>query len=142
MITLAIYKKMLEDKVANLIEGENFFWEEVPLQSDGEPASGVWLITRPGNIQNTRKGLNLRTTVDFYVATEDKVETEVIQQQIRQWLTKNLCFCELSGSIGGTTYSYSNVRVRPTTTPQNNGATENGLIVKVASTELIYDETN
>lgn len=145
MITLALFQKMVADNVAGLIGDENnpkrnFYWEEAPLQSNGEPARGVWLITRPGNIDRTRKGLNLRTTVDFYVAFKDKVKIEKVHQAIRHWLTENRSICELSGSLGTTEYSYSNIRIQPTTTPQNSGVTENGLFVKVASAELIYDD--
>lgn len=152
MITAALYKQMLQDGVAGLHEGQrkagqddayNFFWEEAPLQVDGKPASGVWLISRGGDISSTHKSLNLRTTVDFYIATKNKVTTEKIHQQIRQYLTKNLCFCLLSGDAGGVNYRFSNVRVRPTSTPENAGASENGLIVKIASALLVYDdETN
>lgn len=142
MITLALFKKMTDDGVADLTRNKDFFWEEIPLQHDGKPASGVWLITRPGNISNTRKGLNLRTTVDFYVASKNKVKTEQIHQAIRQYLTQNQCFCNLSGSVGNINYQFHNVRIRPATTPQNEGATENDLIVKVASAELVYDEIN
>ncbi|MCM1218191.1 MAG: hypothetical protein NC548_27210 [Lachnospiraceae bacterium] len=142
MITLALFEKMAEDGVGGLTRNQDFFWEEVPLQHSGNPASGVWLVTRPGNISTTHRGLNLRTTVDFYIATENKVKTEALHDAIRKYLTKNMCFCELSGSVGGISYKYSNIRIRPTTTPQNAGATENNLIVKVASTELVYDEVN
>lgn len=142
MITLALFRKMVEDGVARLTRNKDFFWEEVPLRHEGKPASGVWLITRPGNISTTTKGLNLRTTVDFYVATKTKVKTEALHQAIRQYLTENRYFCKLSGSVGGTDYEFYNIRIRPTTTPQNEGATENDLIVKVASAELVYDEIN
>lgn len=147
MITLALYNKMLEDKVADLNGDEsdpkrNFYWEEAPLQENGNPARGVWLVTRAGNISNSRKGLNLRTTVDFYVAMKDKVKTELIHREIRQWIIRNQCFCELSGSHRNITYHFENVRIRPAETPQNDGATENGLIVKVASATLVYDEVN
>lgn len=140
MITLALFRKMADDKVANLTRNKDFFWDEMPLQHMGKPANGVWLVTRPGNISDTRKGLNLRTTVDFYVATENKVKTEAIHKAIRDYLTQNKYFCELSGSVGGINYQFYNVRVQPATTPQNEGATDNNLIVKVASAELIYDE--
>lgn len=140
MITLALFRKMVEDKVANLTRNKDFFWDEVPLQHKGEPASGVWLVTRPGNISSTRKGLNLRTTVDFYIATRNKVHTEELHTAIRKYLTEHKYFCELSGSVGGVNYQLYNVRIRPVTTPQNAGATENNLIVKVASAELVYDE--
>lgn len=148
MITLALYQQMLKDGVANLHEGQregdeddnrNFFWEEAPLQVDGNPASGVWLISRGGDISQSRKNLNLRTTVDFYIATKDKVTTEEIHQEIRKYLTKTLCFCELK-SDGDIKYHFSNVRLRPASTPENGGATENGLIVKIASCLLVYDD--
>lgn len=137
MITLALLEQMVKDKVADLTIDKNLFWEEAPLQKDGKPASGVWLVTRGGDAGDA-KGRNLHTTVDFYVALANKPKTEAVHQEILEWIIANKCFCELSGSVGGTTYSFTNVRIRPTVMPQNFGATENGLIVKIASAEVIY----
>lgn len=142
MITLAILEKMVEDGVAGLEIDKNFFWEEMPLQKNGKPAQGVWLITRSGSASNNPKGLNLKSTVDFYVAFGNKPKTEAVQQQILEWILGNRFFCYLSGTVGGTTYQFSNVRIAPATTPDNAGATENGLIVKVASANLTYDLFN
>lgn len=141
MITLALLNQMVADGVGDLTKNVDFFWEEMPLQKNGKPAQGVWIITRPG-ANSGRNGKNLRTTADFYVAFANKAKTEVIHKEIRDYLTKNLCFCELSGSIDGTSYTYSfeNVRLQGATTPQNDGVTENGLIVKMASVTLVYDE--
>jgi hypothetical protein len=86
--------------------------------------------------------LNLRSTVDFYVALANKPKTEKVHEQILTWLIENPCICELVGSVGGTSYSYSNVRIRPTTTPQNIMITNNNLVVKIASAELVYDINN
>lgn len=138
MITLALLEQMVEDGVANLTPDENLFWEELPLLKDGKPASGVWLVTRGGSAGDA-KGRNLHTTVDFYVALANKPRTEAVHQEIMAWILRNRGFCELSGTVGGTTYAFTNVRVRPTVTPQNYGATDNGLIVKIASAEVIYD---
>lgn len=139
MITLALLKQMVDDGVADLVIDKNCFWEQAPLQANGKPASGVWLVTRGGNASNSPKGLNLRSTVDFYVALANKPKTEAVHQEILEWIISNPCFCELVGSVGGTTYSFSNVRIRPTTTPQNFVVTENNLVVKIASAELVYD---
>lgn len=141
MITLALLNQMAADNVGGLTKNKDFFWEEMPLQSNGKPAQGVWIITRPGSSLG-RNGKNLRTTADFYVAFNNKAKTEVVHKAIRDYIAKNLCFCELSGSIDGTSYSYKfeNVRLLGATTPQNDGTTENGLIVKVASVELVYNE--
>lgn len=141
MITLAILNAMNEARVAGLTKNEDFFWEEAPLQSRGRPAMGVWLVTRGGDASNSPKGLNLKTTVDFYVAFGDKAKTEIVHQQILEWLMENPSICELSGSVGsGYGYQYSNVRIRPTSTPENAGTAENGEIVKVASALLTYDK--
>lgn len=139
MITLAILEKMASDKVANLTIDANCFWEQAPLQQNGKPANGVWLVTRGGSAMNSRKGFNLRSTVDFYVALANKPKTEKVHQRILEWILKNPCFCELSGNVGGVSYSYSNIRIRPTTTPQNVMVTSNDLVVKTASAEIIYD---
>ena len=138
MITLALLKQMASDEVANLEIDKNLFWEEMPLQKDGKPATGVWIVTRGGDAGDA-KGRNQRSTVDFYVALANKPKTEAVHQAILSWIIANRCFCELSGTVGDTAYSFTNVRLRPTTTPQNYGSTENGLIVKIASAEVIYD---
>lgn len=139
MITLALLKQMIADGVADLEIDKNCFWEQAPLQSNGKPASGVWLVTRGGNASRSPKGLNLRSTVDFYVALSNKPKTEAVHQEILEWIIANPCFCNLAGSVGSTIYSFSNVRIRPTTTPQNFVVTENNLVVKIASAELVYD---
>ena len=139
MITLAILEQMVADGVANLQVDKNCFWEQAPLQANGKPATGVWLVTRGGSAMNSPKGINLHSTVDFYVALANKPKTEAVHQEILEWIMANPCFCKLVGSVGGTTYSFTNVRIRPTTTPQNFVVTENDLVVKIASAELVYD---
>ena len=139
MITLALLRQIVNDKVANLVIDKDCFWEQAPLQKDGSPASGVWLVTRGGDAMNSPKGLNLHSTVDFYVAFANKPKTEDVHQKILEWIIKNPCICELSGSVGGVTYSFTNIRIRPTTTPQNFVVTQNNLVVKIASAQLIYD---
>lgn len=142
MITLAILNAMNEAQVGDLTKNKDFFWEEMPLRVEGKPARGVWLVTRGGDASNSPKGLNLKTTVDFYVAFGNKAQTEIVHQAILDWLIANPCICELSGSIGGTySYQYSNIRIRPTSTPENVGTTENGEVVKVASALLTYDKS-
>lgn len=142
MITLALLQRMVNDNVAGLVIDKNCFWEQAPLQKDGSPASGVWLVTRGGNASNSPKGLNLRSTVDFYVALANKPKTEEVHQQILKWIIRNPCLCRLTGSVGGASYDYTNVRIRPTTTPQNFVVTQNNLVVKIASAEIIYDINN
>lgn len=145
MITYALLRKMADDVAVDfdefhgLVIDKNCYWEQAPLRANGDPAHGVWVITRGGNAANSPKGYNLRSTVDFYVALPNRIMAEKVHQEILLWLIENPCFCELSGDIGGVSYRFDNIRVRPTTTPQNYLITENDLIVKVASADIIYD---
>ena len=142
MITLAILQKMAADGVAGLQTDKTFFWEEAPLQKNGEPAEGVWIVTRGASLAGTPHGLNQRATADFYVAFADKTKTETTLREIIDWIRANLGICELSGTVGDSRYHYENIRIRPTQSPSNQGVTANGLIVKVASAEIYYDQTN
>ena len=142
MITLAIFRQMVADSVASLTKDSDFFLEEAPLQHNGAPAKGVWLVTRGGDITQSRKGLNLRTTIDFYVAFANKAKAEAIHSDILDWLRANRSICTLSGTVGDYSYAFRNIRIQPSQTPQNAGVTENGLIVKVASAQLVYDLAN
>lgn len=139
MIAIAILKQMVADQVAGLIINKDFFYEELPLYHDGKPAEGVWIVTRGGSAQNTPKGHNLKTTLDFYIAKKNKAQSDEILAQIAAWIRSNRCICELSGSVDGNLYAFYNVRITPATTPMNNGATTNGNIVKLASANIVYD---
>lgn len=144
MITLALFRKMSEDGVAGLRPNRDFFWEEAPLQQNGKPAHGVWIVTRGGGIGRSPRKYNLNTTVDFYVAFAKKPKIESVHSAILNWLVENRCICEMNGKLidGEDVYEwdFSNIRIRPVSTPQNDGITENGLLVKVASAEVIYDD--
>lgn len=140
MITLAIMRQMANDQVAGLTIDKNFFWEEAPLQKDGKIAEGVWIITRGGSAINTPHGINQKTTIDFYVAYNNKTTAEAKQASIADWIRTNRVICNLNGTVGGNSYAFSNIRITPTTTPQNYGTTENGNIVKLASASVVYDK--
>lgn len=139
MITLALFQHMAEQKVAGLVADENFFYDEMPMQRDGKPASGVWVITRSGTTGNSSRPLNVRSIADFYIAMSNKATAAAIHAQIMDWVTKTKYICDLSGSVGGVAYHFANVRMRVTATPANVGITENGFLVKMISVQLIYD---
>lgn len=142
MITLALFNQIAEDGVAGLTKNEDFFWEEFPLMKDGKAPAGVWIITRGGDASQGRRGKNLQTTVDFYVCYNNKAKTEATQQAILEWMLQNASICHLGGSAGDIEYEYENIRIRPTTTPENAGMTINDNIVKIASARIVYNLTN
>lgn len=142
MIAIAILKQMAEENVAGLTLDKDFFCEELPLQKDGFPAQGVWIVTRGGSSRNTPNGINQHTTLDFYVAFKNKAKTDETHAKISEWVRQNTYICKLSGNVGGTSYDVRNIRIWPTTTPQTFGATENGNIVKFASIDVTFDTAN
>lgn len=137
MITAAILKAMAED-INDLTIDQNAFWEELPLHSDGKPADGLWVVTRGAN-QGDAKAINNMTIADFYIALPDKTKTEALHAEIAAWIRGHRTICELSGTIGDSRYSFTNIRIRPATTPSEYGATANGAIVKLASAQIYYD---
>lgn len=141
MLTIALLKQMAEDGVAGLVLDKSLFCEESPMKPDGSFAEGVWAVTRGGSIQNNPHGINLRSTIDLYVAFSNRVKIETTHQAILEWIQSHQYFCELSGSVGGVDYSLHNIRLRTSTTPQTSGTTSNGVLVKVASMVVYYDNT-
>ena len=142
MITMALLQKIVADNVAGLELDKNLFCEELPTRPDGTFAEGVWAVSRGGSISNNGIGINLHAIIDFYVALGDRVKIETTHQAISDWAQSNRTICELSGSVGDTSYKLSNIRIRQTRTPQNSGITSNGVLVKVSSLEVYYDSIN
>lgn len=139
MITIALFQKMALDQVAGLTADKDFFNEELPLQKDGKYAEGTWLVTRGGSAQNTPRGINQHTTVDVYVAYSNRAKADSIHEAIMAWIRNNASICSLSGTVAGSSYSFANIRIRPATTPQNMGATTNGMLIKMASMDVTFD---
>ena len=140
MITYAIMAAIAADNVANLTIDHNFFWEQEPLQNDGKPAQGAWIVSRGASNYESPKGLNQHTTIDFYVAYNDKTKSEATLEAIPKWIRTHRVICELSGSVGGGSYAFANIRISPATTPQNVGLNAtNGQIVKTTSAEIVFD---
>lgn len=137
MITAAILTAMAND-IAGITVDTNAFWEELPLMKDGKPAQGIWIVTR-GGFNTNAKALNNQTIADIYVAFNDKTKTEAMHAQISEWIRNHLAICELSGTIGDSRYDFTNIRIRPATTPSEFGITTNGNIVKLASAQIYYD---
>ena len=139
MITLALFRYIAEQGVAGLEADVNFFYDELPMQLNGKPASGTWLVTRGSLAGDSGRPRNIRSIADFYVALPNKAEAAKIHSEILAWVRSTKTICSLSGEVGGVAYSFANIRIWPTTTPENVGITENGNLVKMASVQIIYD---
>lgn len=140
MITYAIMKAIADAGTAGLTIDKDFYWEQEPLQANGKPAQGAWLLSRGGSNVDTTKGLNQRVTIDIYVAYNDKTQTEATLKAIADWIRNNRVICELNGTASGSSYAFTNVRITPATTPQNVGLNAtNGQVIKTVSADIVFD---
>lgn len=140
MITYAIMKAIADAGTAGLTIDKDFYWEQEPLQANGKPAQGAWLLSRGGSNVDTTKGLNQRVTIDIYVAYNDKTRAEATLKAIADWVRNNRVICELNGTASGSSYAFTNVRITPATTPQNVGLNAtNGQVIKTVSADIVFD---
>lgn len=140
MITYAIMKAIADAGTAGLTIDKDFYWEQEPLQANGKPAQGAWLLSRGGSNVDTTKGLNQRVTIDIYVAYNDKTQTETTLKAIADWIRNNRVICALNGTASGSSYAFTNVRITPATTPQNVGLNAtNGQVIKTVSADIVFD---
>ncbi len=140
MITYAIMKAIADAGTAGLTIDKDFYWEQEPLQANGKPAQGAWLLSRGGSNVDTTKGLNQRVTIDIYVAYNDKTKTESTLKAIADWIRNNRVICALNGTASGSSYAFTNVRIMPATTPQNVGLNAtNGQVIKTVSADIVFD---
>ena len=140
MITYAIMKAIADAGTAGLTIDKDFYWDQEPLQANGKPAQGAWLLSRGGSNVDTTKGLNQRVTIDIYVAYNDKTKTEATLKAIADWIRNNRVICELNGTASGSSYAFTNVRITPATTPQNVGLNAtNGQVIKTVSADIVFD---
>lgn len=140
MITYAIMKAIADAGTAGLTIDKDFYWEQEPLQANGKPAQGAWLLSRGGSNVDTTKGLNQRVTIDIYVAYNDKTKTEATLKAIADWIRNNRVICALNGTVSGSSYAFTNIRITPATTPQNVGLNAtNGQVIKTVSADIVFD---
>lgn len=140
MITYAIMKAIADAGTAGLTIDKDFYWEQEPLQANGKPAQGAWLLSRGGSNVDTTKGLNQRVTIDIYVAYSDKTKTEATLKAIADWIRNNRVICALNGTASGSSYAFTNIRITPATTPQNVGLNAtNGQVIKTVSADIVFD---
>lgn len=140
MITYAIMKAIADSGTAGLTIDKDFYWEQEPLQANGKPAQGAWLLSRGGSNVDTTKGLNQRVTIDIYVAYNDKTKTEATLKAIADWIRNNRVICALNGTASGSSYAFTNIRITPATTPQNVGLNAtNGQVIKTVSADIVFD---
>lgn len=136
MVTLHLLK-LLEDEGFGVID-TNLFWEEVPLDSNGDPLDGVWIVTRGTEISRTNVG---QQAFDIYARYANKLTTASKLEDILKYLQEAYGeVCELPDVPPYSASVYSNVRIEPVSSVENVGTDENEKIVKLISGIIRYNK--
>lgn len=136
MITLHI-AKLLEDEGFGTLDTD-IFWEEVALDTKGDPKEGIWIVTRSSEVSR------LRTTIvsfDIYARYANKITTQRKLEDILEFLRQAYGeVCTLPIVPPYSTAIYNDVQIMPTSSVESVGSDEQEKIVKVISGEIRYSK--
>lgn len=135
MISLHI-SKWLEDEGFGTLD-QDIFWEEVPLDPNGKPYDGIWVVTR-GSALN-----RFNTTTqqfDIYSRYANKITGSLKLEQILEKIMEAYGdVCTLPTVPPYSLAIYDNVRLRPVSGIENVGSDAQDKIVRVISAEVQYN---
>lgn len=134
MITLNILALLAENGFGTV--DTDMFWEEMSVDSKGNPKQGIWIVSRGAPLSR----FNVTTQrFDIYARYANKVTCSQKLEDILQFMQDAYdTVCELP-AVQQSLTNYINVRIRPTSGIENVGLDENGKIVKVISGEVQYE---
>ena len=134
MIALHILK-LLEDEGFGTIDTDLFF-EEAPLDGQGKPKQGVWIVERGTTVSR----LNHRVqNFDIYSRYTNKLTGYKKLEAILDFLQEAYGdVCELPAVPPYSSTVYENVSIEPTSSVENVGTDENDKIVRVISGIVRY----
>ncbi len=133
MITLSILK-LLENEGFGTIDTD-LFWEDAPLDSQGNPKNGVWIVPR-----GSTYGRFIKTQAfDIYSRNANKVTSSKKLEDILEYLQEAYGeVCELPTVPPYSTTRYYDVQIVPTSSVENVGADDQDKIVRVISGQINY----
>lgn len=135
MVTLHI-AKWLEDEGFGTLD-QDIFWEEVPLDSNGKPYDGIWVVTRGSALSR----FNTTTQqFDIYSRFANKLTgSQKLEQILEKIMEAYGDVCTLPTVPPYSLTVYDNVRLRPISGIENVGSDEQDKIVRVVSAEVQYN---
>jgi len=135
MVTLHV-AQLLEDEGFGTVD-QDIFWEDMPLDSQGNPKDGIWIVPRGSALSR------FQTTIqafDIYSRYANKItgskKLEAILQYIKDAYDE---VCELPTVPPYSTTLYNEVRLRPVSGIENVGTDEQDKVVRVISAEIQYN---
>lgn len=136
MIALHILK-LLEDEGFGTI-GTDLFFEEAPLDGQGKPKQGVWIVERGTSVSR----FNHQTqNFDIYSRYTNNLTGYKKLEDILDFLQEAYGeVCELPTVPPHSNTVYENVRITPVGSVENVGVDENSKIVRVISGTVQYNK--
>lgn len=136
MIALHILK-LLEDSGFGTIDTDLFF-EEAPLDSQGKPKQGMWIVERGTSVNR----FNTQTqNFDIYSRYTNKLTGYKKLESILEYLQEAYGeVCTLPPVPPHSSTVYNDVRIEPTSSVENVGVDDNGKIVRVISGVVRYNK--
>lgn len=138
MITLSLLQQ-LENEGFGTIDTD-LFYEEAPLDSNGNPKEGVWIVSRGSAV--TRFNTEIQS-FDLYSRYKNKITGAKKLYDILDYLKEAYSsVCDLPACPPYSESTFKNVRILPTSGVENVGTDENGKVVRVISGEVYYVKEN
>ncbi len=135
MIALNILK-LLEQEGFGTIDTDLFF-EEAPLDQQGKPKQGVWIVERGTDVNRL---IHQTQNFDIYSRYANKLTGYRKLEDIFDYLQRAYGeVCELPTVPPYSDTVYTNVRIQPTSSVENVGTDENGKVVRSISGVIRYD---
>ena len=137
MIALHLLK-LLEDEGFGTID-QDLFFEEAPLDKQGNPKNGVWIVERGTAVTRfTHQTQNF----DIYSRYTDKITGYKKLGDILDFLQEAYDeVCTLPAVPPYSNAVYENTRIVPTSSVENVGVDENNKIVRVISGSITYERS-
>ena len=135
MILLSLLQQF-EDVGLGTIDVD-LFYEDAPLDSNGNAKDGMWIVSRGPQVSHTNTNVQ---AFDIYSRHKNKLTGAANLYQVLDYLQEAYSgVCTLPSSPPYTTDTYSNVIITPTSGVESVGVDENGKVVRVISGEIRFN---
>ena len=134
MVTLHIAQLLANEGFGTL--DTDIFWEDMPVDSEGNPKNGVWIVTRGTPVT---RFTTTNQAFDIYSRYSNKVTSSKKLEDILDYLQEAYGeVCELPTVPPHSMTRYYDARITPVSAIENVGSDEQDKVVRVISGEIKF----
>lgn len=138
MVSLHIAKLLADQGFGTL--DTDIFWEDMPLDSQGNPKNGIWIVPRGTPVSRFN---HTQQPFDIYSRYSNKVTGSKKLEDILDYLQEAFEeVCELPTVPPHSTTRYYDCTITPTSVIENVGSDEQDKVVRVISGEIKFKKEN